>query len=586
MNRLLTIAAVIISMMLSFSCKKDHYQIADNIALKTFSLEPGSNPGLTKSIHAVIEGKEVYIRIPNAIDIKNAIPSFTTNSDKIVGFVGKRVIESGVSTLDLSNPVVFRLNSPDGLSEFHVTGLKSAAVLSFGFYAADNEGKLFKDYPAVISKLSIAVDLPVDADVNNLVARYTTTDGATVKYKGATFVSGTTAVDYNQVVELELMDTDMEQPEVFQVTVGRLTAPVWSRVILPAFAQVDASSAKLEINPVTKQPYIMFQRSGSQDSLRKAILLGFDASDNKWFNVGPESGFSASRVSDVSFSFDNNGIIYAAYKDYDAGDRAQNASVQKFTDNKWQYVGGQQGSHDRVNVLSSQVDKYGKPYLSYALARAASPFANRAAIVESYSTTWNPGVYSAIGDAVFTKLIKGQDDNLYLLLMPRTNRKPSILKLDNGTWSPVGGLGVGTSFANAAAGLDIDADVTENGEVYLTYQAYEGTTYITYVMHWNGTKWQQLGDGIPAVLANSTGNRNNIAVKVHPDGRVFFAYGDGGLGLNVTTYNKETGNWNTAVKINNGSDKYEMRISNQGVPYLVTITDGKVALYKYDIPGQ
>lgn len=587
MKRLFSILAVVLTSVSFFSCEKDKYELEDNIALNSFTLEPTSNPGLSKTIQGVIEDKNVYIRVPNAVDIKAAVPSFTTNSEKIVGFVGTKVIESGLTTLDLSSPLIFRLNSPNGLSEYNVIGLKSASILSFGFYAEDNEGKLFKDYPAVISKLAINVDLPIDADITSLVARYTTSDGAVVKHNGNIFASAATAVDYNEVVALELMDAEMEQPEVFSITVGRLTAPVWSEVALPDFFNVSTSAAKLEINPATNQPYVMIQRSGSPDSIRKAVIAGYDIASKIWKSAGPTSGFSETRVDVISFSFNNEGDIYAAYKDYATGNGAQFASAQKFHNNKWEYVGGIQGSFDRVNVLSSQVDKNDVPYISYALARAAAPYATRSTIVQSFNNGWTTNTIPEISTNVFTKLIKGKDDNLYLLLMNVTNRKPSIFKLENGTWKVVGNIYVGPAIANSAYGLDFDADVTEDGQVYLGYQAYEGTTYKTYVMHWDGTTWSQLGDGYPAVVSNVTTSRNNVAVKVHPDGRVFFAYGDGGQGLKVTTFNPETGNWNPATVVTTkAADKYELRITKEGIPYLVTIIDSKAVLFKFDIPGQ
>jgi len=155
--------------------------------------------------------------------------------------------------------------------------------------------------------------------------------------------------------------------------------------------------------------------------------------------------------------------------------------------------------------------------------------------------------------------------------------------LDNGVWNLVGNVNVGPAESNSG-GINIDLDVTADGQIYMVYQS-NSPAYKTFVMHWNGTAWKQLGDGFSQTTSGSA-NRNNIAVRVHPDGRVFVAYGDANNGVKVTTFNKETGNWNTAMQLSaENGDKYEMRINAEGIPYLITIIDGKAALFKYDIPG-
>jgi len=54
----------------------------------------------------------------------------------------------------------------------------------------------------------------------------------------------------------------------------------------------------------------------------------------------------------------------------------------------------------------------------------------------------------------------------------------------------------------------------------------------------------------------------------------------------VTTFNEETRNWNAGDQLSaENGDKYEMRISKEGIPYLITIINDKAALFKYDIPG-
>ena len=590
MKRLLTIVSFIaLFATILTSCQKEDI-LKDDITLKYFSFEPHSNEGLQRSVQGVIEGKQVFIRVPNAVNIQAAVPTFVTNVEQTVGFVDNKVVESSSTAIDLSSPTVLRLSTEGAMSEYTIQALKSATILSFGFYAEDNPGVLFKDYAAKITKLNIDIELPMDADISSLIARYTTTDGAIVKYQSTKFESQLTAIDYSNEIALSLTDHDMEGEEIFKVKVGRMTAPVWSQVTLPSFiAESKSAAVKMELNPITQEPYVMIQLTSND---RKAVLAGYNKTNDNWEALGDETGFSVGRVDAISFAFDSKGNVLAAYKDYQEGANVQYASLQKFEQGKLTYVGGAQSSYNRVNNLSVQLDQDDTPYLGYIFARAASPYVNRGTYVESYKNgSWTGQSFSEVNSGIFSKLIKGADGKLYYLVMNVATtvqpRNPSVYKLDNGQWKIVGHPHVGPTAANSLYGLDIDADVTVDGQIYLAYQASEGSTYVSYVVKWDGSVWKQIGDGFPVVVSNVTSSRNNIAVKVHPDGRVFFVYGDNGQGVKVTTFNEETGNWNASTLITSaGGDKYEMRISDQGVPYLITLIDGYPVLYKYDIPGQ
>lgn len=590
MKKILSLVAVIACATFLFSaCSKKEVIYADNVQLTSFSFEPAANEGLQQPIHAVIEGRSVYIRVPNAIDITKAIPSFTSTSEPMVAYVGAQVQESGVTVIDMSKPLAYRFQSPDAMSEYTVHALKNASIISFGFYAADNADYLFRDYPGTITKTAIQVDLPTDADITKLAARITTTAGATVKVNGADFITGKTILDYTEPQTLELQDAESATAEHFVVTVGRLTAPQWFQMDLPSFwLDAKINSSTFDIHPISHQPYIMVQFSGSTDELRKAGMAGYDAVKKQWFALGAEDGFSETRVDVISMAFAQDGTPYAAYKDYVADANTQYASLQKFENNAWSYVGKQQGSFNRVTYLSLQLDESDVPYMGYIFGRAAAPYPNRGTYVEFFKNgSWSGQTFAQSSTGFSSKLFKGKDDKLYYAAMDMSQgtavRKPSIYKLDKGVWTLVGKTLVGPSNSNSG-NIGMDLDVTEDGQIYMVYQS-NSPSYVTYVMHWDGISWKQLGDGF-AQTTSSTASRDNVAVKVHPDGRIFLAYGDIINGVKVTTYNKSTGNWNPATQLSTqNGDKFEMRISNEGIPYLVTTINNKVALFKYEIPG-
>ncbi len=82
----------------------------------------------------------------------------------------------------------------------------------------------------------------------------------------------------------------------------------------------------------------------------------------------------------------------------------------------------------------------------------------------------------------------------------------------------------------------------------------------------------------------TSSQRDNIALAVHPNGTLYFAHGDAN-GLKVQTFNNSTQNWNPAVTVQTGvPDKITLRISEEGIPYIATVTDAKLKVFKYDVP--
>lgn len=589
MKRFLSIAnALVLGLCFLFSACEKEAKFSSEVHLESFTFEPAANEGLARQVSGVIEGNEIFIRVPNSIDISKAVPSFTSLNGELVGYIGNTVQESGVTPVDLSAPVKYRFVTKNGLSEYMVHGLKSASIVSFGFFAADNAPYLFRDYKADIKKLAIHVDLPINADITKLKARIITTEGAVVQVNGQDFISGGTALDYTTPQTLSLTDAESTIPEEFVVTVGRQTAPVWSRIAMPAMVEEQKiGEVTMEIHPITNQPYLMFRHSGTTvDS--KVAMVAFNAETKEWSSLGAISGFSEARADLSSLAFSSDGVPYAAYRDHLAGTNAQYASVQKYENNTWVDVVPKQSSYDRVNYLSLVLDEQNTPYLGYVFTRAAAPYVNRATYAESFrNNTWTGSTFPQSSTGFFARMVKGQDNKLYYLTMDLSAgtsvRKPSVYRLENGNWTLIGKTLVGPANSNSG-NIYCDLDATPDGQIYLVYQS-NSPAYVTYVMHWDGTSWKQLGDGF-AQTTNSSANRDNVALKVHPDGTIYVAYGDAVNGVKVTTFNKTTNNWNTATQLaNTNGDKYTMRIAKDGIPYLVTMIDGKIALFKYDIPG-
>ncbi|MDR2282819.1 MAG: hypothetical protein LBE37_06400 [Sphingobacterium sp.] len=568
-------------------CKKYEIGYDGQVNFSSYRLEPASHPGLQETVNGIIEGKTVYIRVPNSVNINQAKPSFSSSSEQAIVYLNDKVQESGVSIVNMSDTLDYRIASPSDMGFMQVIALRNAAIVSFGFYATDNENILFRDYIAKFDGLNIQVDLPVDADITRLVARYKTTDGAVVSVNGVPQNSQQSANDFTQEVTYEVTDTETTAPEKFVVNIGRLTAPEWLEIPLGAIKDFRVGEIRMALNPINNQPAIIFSRHTSDgDGSRKAVVSQFDGS--QWNILGPNDGISAGRVDVPAIAIDNNGIIYATYKDYQTvGDSVQYASTQKYENQKWSYLNKPQGNAHRVNYLHIETNANNIPLLAYAAARAESGAANRSPQSAFFNNNdWQYRAIDASPATLYTRIRKGRDNKVYYAVMDgiSTTRKPTIYRLNDASliWERVGTALISPSPSIVGANL-MDVEASEAGEVYMVFQSQANTDKKSYVMKYDGNSWRQIGAEISHTAAGSA-QRDNIAIALHPNGTLYFAYGDDN-GIKVTTFDKNTQNWTPAKSISavNG-DKLTLRISEDGIPFLATVVDGSIKVYRYDIP--
>lgn len=579
--------------LLVLGCKKKDPQPAPEFT--KFYLSPSANPGLTAEVTGVIAGKEIALRIPNSLDLTQVKPSFEVSPTGAIVYVGSEVQQSGNTVRDLSAAVSYRIVSESGTTEYTLNALRNAAILTFGFYAEDNDGVLFKDYVAEVKGLSIDVKLPVDAPLDALVARFTTTAGATVKVGATNQESKVTKNNFTNPVTYALSDAESTSPDNFVVTVGRLTAPEWMAMSVSGLS-AKVASFRLAIHPTTNQPYVAYALPNSavdNDALRRKAVAAYH-DGTAWKFLGSEAGFSANRSELTSIAIANNGVVYVAYKDFDDTEKIQNASVQKFENNSWSYVGAQQFTDHRVNHLYLAVGSDNAPVIGYVLARKEGGLESRS----PYAYQWAAGSWQArpilsVSAAFFSRTFTGHDGKVYYVAMDMTQgttpRKPTLLRLNNGTWETVGSALVSPA-EDMYGAIVVDAAVAGDGTAYLVFQSQPNAEKKSFVMRYDGSKWEQIGDEINHT-AGSNAERDNVALAIHPNGTLYFAHADA-TGLYVTTFNETTNNWNSVRQLQ--SDKVnglDMKISPDGVVYLATesaVTGTNLSapiLYKFDIPS-
>src|SRR5690606_10635363 len=137
---------------------------------------------------------------------------------------------------------------------------------------------------------------------------------------------------------------------------------------------------RLALHPVTHAPYVVYRIPNSVAETtedRKIAAAYLDGAT--WKQMGAASGFSTNRVDLVDITIDTDGVVYAAYKDFDPDEAfVQRATVMKYADNNWTVVGSRQFTEHRVNHLSIAVGDDKQPVIGYVLARADGGLLNRA----------------------------------------------------------------------------------------------------------------------------------------------------------------------------------------------------------------
>ncbi|TPE42369.1 NHL repeat-containing protein [Pontibacter mangrovi] len=567
-------------LVLASSCK-DKEDVKPNAAKEfaSFSLSASLNEGVEEDVEGVISGDKIVLKAPNTAILSALVPSFETSSERSIVTIGNQVQVSGESVVDLTAPVTYTITAEDNTTKnYTVEVVRSAAIISYGFYAADNPGVLFHDYEGTVNGTAISVEVPADAQITGLVARYETTAGATVQVNGVAQTSGEASNDFTSPVAYTVVDG--EDSDVFTVTVGRLTAPVWSVIGNEGFLVPRTDGLVMAINPATHLPYLAFQIDGtingesvpSEDE--KIAVVAFNGA--AWDYLGASTGFSEEKAEEISLAFDKDGKPYVAYKDYVDGKQA--VTVQAYSGSNWTTVGSPQFSEGRSDYVSLGLAEDNTPYVAFS-DRSQVTLPSRGLNIYGYSGSWvsNPpaGVLTSA-----TKFVR-KNGALYLAIMERTGEanKPSVYKLDNGAWAAVGT----TQFsANGENGyISVDMDVAPDGTVYAAYQEYAANGRINYVMKYDGGSWSAIGEPV-----NVGSERDNFNIAVHPDGRLFFAYVDD-AGLNIRTFNEATNNWNASqVLISGGVGEYDLQISAVGIPYVAAVLDDsdQTRVMKYDIP--
>lgn len=196
-------------------------------------------------------------------------------------------------------------------------GTEAPRLLTFGFYAADNGGRLADDYVTTVSTTSparITLTVPPIVDCTSLIARFTTAEGNSVWVNDVEQQNGVTAQDFT--LPLDYYVTNGKLWQRYEVTVSRRTTSTWQA--LPRWEDHTVYSiSHIAVSPADGSLYAAFKArkdvtTGEEDLRIHALHL---EADDQWRHVG--QSLHRAYSSYLGFDIAPSGQAYIAYPNYD-----------------------------------------------------------------------------------------------------------------------------------------------------------------------------------------------------------------------------------------------------------------------------
>ncbi|MBL1409806.1 NHL repeat-containing protein [Sphingobacterium faecale] len=458
-------------------------------------------------------------------------------------------------------------------------------MLSFGFYAADNEDNLFRDYVVKeVTGNSIQIELPKEVDRTKLVARFTTTEKATVTLNGSPQQSGITKADFS--TPADYIVTEGATNARYTVTIVNAADYVWTRV--GAYTDKVASEFDMKVNPSNGVPYFFFMQASSDVELRKGFAAKYQ--DNSWAALGNE--ISAGRIgTNLSMTLDKDGQPYIVYQDYTA-EKAQTPTIQRYNGTSWSLVGKKGIFNSTLSNLSIGINPANNQpilFTSLNVVAGGEALSKRALSVSLFSgSTWsihNEVTNRPTGQATGSTSSKTVGETLYLIAFNSSGVQTySVYTYKQGTWTTIIDKAIEPSAKNSLlsqVGIDVDHD----GNIYIIV-ADDGQTNGTFNLRVKKytpatQSWSQVGNVI-----NTKASTYSLALS--PAGTPYVLYRDDNGLPTVTAFNTDTQDWGTPKALDNVAAKSAnvfigFAANGTGYASYINSTDN-IVLYKFDTP--
>jgi len=460
-------------------------------------------------------------------------------------------------------------------------------MLSFGFYAEDNEDNLFRDY--IVSSVSgnaIQIELPKEVDRTNLVARFTTTDNTTVTVSGIPQQSGVTKNDFSTPVDY--ITTEGKTNARYTVTVVNAADYVWTRV--GAYTEHAVLDFKMAIHPTSHVPYFLYSLSNSDTDLRKAHVIKYE--NSSWTALG--GALSSGRVAtELAMVFNDEGKLFVSFPDY-ATSPSQAPIVQSYDGNSWSVVGGGSVFSAAVSYTAMAINPTNNyPILFNQINDRNYTVPRRATVYSHFNgSTWNiDNRITGREDGLIGGIMKAKTvgDATYLAIYNATNPSNySVYKFQSGLWTTI----VDQTIEEGATGIyvrDFDMDVDQDGNIYIAAGDNASGSYKPRVKKYNAETqtWSQVGSIIQ--VDQSLVNSRYYNVAVAPNGAVHIFYRDEQGFPTVQTFDSETQDWKEPVVLESAVSAgafISLDFASDGTGYASYLNGANnIVVYKYDTPN-
>lgn len=454
-----------------------------------------------------------------------------------------------------------------------------AKLLTFGFYEKDNEGVIFQDYSGTVSDNgSVSIALPKDVDKTNLIAYFTTSEGASVTVDGAKQESAVSANDFSSPVDYIISNEALNQK--YTVTIVKQADFVWSKL---AVSTDSIGEIDFKINPATNIPYVAFVRDDSDDAGKKVAVVKFE--NGAWTAVG--SDVSEGRSSDITLTFDAAGKPYVAYTDY-TNTIAQTATVKSFNGTAWEVV-GRNFNDVRVAYNTLTFDANNRLTLFSMNNVAGGVVPRRSINISTYSGgswTTNQTISARTLTNAYNPRAQVYNGAMYVALYDYANNSGtfSVYEHKAGTWTSLG-ENLRSENATAVNYYDLDMAIDSKGNIHvIDIETIDGAIKVVVHKYIAATKtWTVLATPI-----DLTENKRYFSLAISPLDVPYVIYRNEEDKPAFVYIDSDTKTWTTPLVFNTvlpANRKAMIDFTSSGIGYAVyPDANKKLVIEKYDVP--
>ena len=595
--------ALIIGAASALMCSCEPEPKADGVAeIQSFTLTAATNEALSQDFTATIDqtASTILVALPLDTDKTALVPTFTVTDGDEVTIAGAPA-KSGETAVNMTEAVEIVVT--DALSNISKTYTLTVAdndgkaeLLSVGFYAADNTGKIKEDAVAeeigaemIIRILGggagVELVMGFEAGLNDIV---------TVNNAEAT---ATATVDCTFPIDITVTDPYAGVENKYVVKVGKiLQNAAWTRVATIADPELKAKDYSMDIDPATENVYVAYSINYTDEAAKTTARATVSKWDGETLsNVGPTC-FSAGKATYYNIAVKND-QPYVMYVD---GSVSSALTVQTYTGGAWSVLGKEGAIIKNTGMAKerSAMAFSGNNLMTFLTSNAddaATGIKKRGANL----SVWDGSAWTAsplpTRDATwyaYTPRAVAVGDDVYVLYANQLSSMDatltngvSLYKYSNGSWSmlvdnflPEGNSTVGLYYQTIKA--------NSQGEIFVLLGDDSSGSWYMQMFKLNGNTFEKVYSAIQSTL-NSDGaydfvfDNNDVPVVAYRNAT--------SENVQIVTIDADTDTWGEPTTISEeateGNWPICLKRANNGNLYLSYVTmkyaeDGKTKLYE------